>query len=142
VANPEQLFFVQRGADQSHSFPTYRDWRDRNTTFSGTVAYRIAPMGLQATGGSRRVWGYLATGNYFDVLGVKPALGRFFNAADDSAPGAAPYAVLSFSSWQSRFAGDPEIIGRTIRINGLPYNVVGVAPKGFRGTELFYLPEL
>jgi predicted permease len=76
------------------------------------------------------------------MLGLKPAIGRFFNAADDSAPGAAPYAVLSFSSWQNRFAGDPAIVGRTIRINGLPYNVVGVAPKGFRGTELFYSPEL
>jgi predicted permease len=133
---------VQRGADSSHSFPAYRDLRDRNATLSGMVAYRIAPMGLQTSAGSRRVWGYLATGNYFDVLGVTPSLGRFFNAADDSAPGAAPFAVLSFSSWQNRLAGDPGIVGRTIRINGLPYTVVGVAPKGFRGTELFYSPEL
>lgn len=142
VANPEQLVFLQRNEIPSLSFPFYRDLRDRNTTLSALVAYRIAPMGLQTGNGARRVWGYLATGNYFDALGVRPAAGRFFSAADDIAPGAAAYAVLSYASWQSRFRADPQIIGRTIRINGHPYAVIGVAPEGFRGTELFYSPEI
>jgi predicted permease len=99
-------------------------------------------MGLSAGAGAERVWGYLATGNYFDALGIQPALGRFFHAADDLRPGSSPLAVLSYASWQTRFQSDPQIVGKTIRINSLPYTVVGVAPRGFRGTELFYLPEI
>ncbi len=99
-------------------------------------------MALEAGAGSRRIWGYLATGNYFDALGVKPALGRFFHAEDDRQVNASPFAVLSYSCWRNRFAGDPGIEGRRVRINSLPYTVLGVAPRGFHGTELFYWPEI
>lgn len=142
VSSPNELHFVQANNYPSHSFPNYRDLRDRNTTFSGLVAYRIAPMGLQAGDAARRVWGYLATGNYFDMLGVRPVLGRFFHPEDDRQPGASPFAVLSYTCWQNRFAADPQIVGKTIRINSLPYTVLGVAPGGFHGTELFYWPEI
>src|SRR6185437_7296163 len=142
ITNPEQVVFVETPNGPSNSFPTYRDLRDNNSTFSGLVGYRMDPMGLEAGGQSRRIWGYLATGNYFDVLGLKPALGRFFHQQDDQHPGASPFAVLSYNSWQARFGSDPEIIGRTIRINGLRYTVLGVAPRGFHGTELFYWPEV
>jgi len=142
IANPEQVVFVETPNGPSNSFPTYRDLRDNNSTFSGLAGYRMDPMGLEAGGQSSRIWGYLATGNYFDVLGVKPALGRFFHQQDDLHPGASPYAVLSFNSWQVRFGGDPRIVGQTIRINGLRYTVLGVAPRGFHGTELFYWPEV
>ncbi len=141
VPSPEKLFFVQ-GHFPTHSFPNYRDLRDRNTTLAGMAAYRIAPMGLEAPNGAQRVWGYLATGNYFDVLGVRPALGRFFEPRDDSKPGASAYAVLSYPYWQARFAGAPNIIGKTLRINKLPYTILGVAPRAFHGTELFYWPDL
>src|SRR4029077_19951616 len=69
-------------------------------------------------------------------------LGRFFQSEDDRQPGASPYAVLSYACWQNRFAADPGIAGKTIRINALSYTVLGVAPPGFQGTELFYQPEI
>jgi predicted permease len=142
IANPDQVVFVETPNGPSNSFPTYRDIRDNNSTFSGLVGYRMDPMGLETGGRSSRIWGYLATGNYFDVLGVKPALGRCFHQQDDLNPGASPYAVLSYNSWQARFGGDPKIVGQNIRINGLRYAVLGVAPRGFHGTELFYWPEV
>src|SRR5207249_2808380 len=81
IADPDRVFFVQPSSRQyvSFSYPAYKDLRDRNTTFDALIGYRMAPMSVEALGGTSRVWGYLATGNYFDVLGVKPAAGRFFH---------------------------------------------------------------
>lgn len=76
------------------------------------------------------------------MLGVRPALGRFFTAQDDGAMGASPVAVLTHESWQRRFGGDPGIVGSTVRINNLPYTVLGVAPPGLQGTEIFYRPDV
>jgi len=76
-------------------------------------------MELETNTGALRIWGYLATGNYFDVLAVKPALGRFFNQTEDINPRQSPYAVLSYSAWQSLFAGDPGVIGKPIRNQSL-----------------------
>jgi len=143
VEKPERLVFLQtKGGGISHSFPNYRSLRDRNNAFAGLVGYRVSPMSLEVGGGANRVWGYLATGNYFDVLGVIPAAGRFFHQDDDRIPGASPFAVLSYDCWQRRFGGDLKIIGGTIRISRLSYTVLGVAPRGFHGTELFYWPEV
>ncbi|QOY85014.1 ABC transporter permease [Paludibaculum fermentans] len=142
MAEPERVFFVQHDKEPTHSFPLYRDLRDRNATFSALAAYRIAPMGRETAQGAERVWGYLATGNYFDLLGTKPILGRFFHPGDEKGPGASPYAVLSYACWRQRFAGDPGMAGRTVRINGRPYTVLGVAPREFHGTEHFYWPEI
>jgi predicted permease len=99
-------------------------------------------MELEMGTGANRIWGYLATGNYFDVLGIKPALGRVFHQSDDLQPGASPYAVLSYNTWQSRFGADRNIAGKTVRINRLSFTVLGVAPRDFHGTELFYWPEV
>lgn len=143
VERPGDLAFLQNARyGPSQSFPNYKDLRDRNQSFAGLVGYRMAPMELETDRGAERIWGYLATGNYFDVLGVKPALGHFFNQNDDVNPGASPFAVLSHGAWQARFGGDPTIVGKTIRINRLPYTVFGVAPPDFHGTELFYWPEV
>ena len=143
VERPSELAFLENARyGPSQSFPNYKDLRDRNRTFAGLVGYRIAPMELETERGAERIWGYLATGNYFNVLGIKPALGRFFDQNDDVHPGASPYAVLSYGAWQSRFGGDPSIVGKTIRLNRLPYTVFGVAPPDFHGTELFYWPEV
>ena len=143
VERPDQLVFLENKMyGPTQSFPNYKDLRDRNQTFAGLVGYRTSPMELETGTGANRTWGYLATGNYFDVLGVKPALGRFFHQNDDLHPGASPYAVLSYSTWQSRFGADPEIAGKTIRINRLSFTVLGVAPPDFHGTELFYWPEV
>lgn len=143
VERPDQLIFIE--TDQSglgQSFPNYRDLRDRNQTLAGLAGYRIAPMELESARGATRIWGLLATGNYFDLLGIHPALGRFFHPADDLAPRASPYVVLSDRAWRTRFRGDSAIVGKTIRINRLPYTVLGVAPASFRGTELWFWPDV
>ena len=142
VERPNQLVFLETKSGITQSFPNYRDLRDRNETFSGLVGFRLVPMALESTGGPTRIWGLLATGNYFDVLGVHPVIGRFFHQADDVHPGSSPYAVLSYNTWRGRFGGDPGIIGKIVRINHLPYTVLGVAPPDFHGTELWYWPEV
>jgi predicted permease len=143
VDRPEELTFLENAHyGPGQSFPNYKDLRERNQSFAGLMGYRVAPMELELGTGAARIWGYLATGNYFDVLGVKPALGVFFHQTEDQHPGASPYAVLSYSAWQSRFGGDAAIIGKTIRLNRLPYSVIGVSPPEFHGTELFYWPEV
>jgi macrolide transport system ATP-binding/permease protein len=142
IEDAARVKFVETTSGASHAFPNYRDFRDNNSTFTGLVGYRIAPMSLERSGNPERIWGLLATGNYFDVLGVKPLLGRFFHPEEDRKPGASPYAVLSFPAWQARFAGDPGIVGQTVHINGLSYTILGVAPNGFHGTELFFWPEV
>ncbi len=143
VEKPGELAFLETERYRvGQSFPNYRDLRDRNQVFSGLLAFRIAQVEMESHGAADRAWGYLATGNYFDVLGVKPALGRFFHQEDDVHEGASPYAVLSYGSWQKRFGGDREIVGKTIRLNRQAYTVLGVAPREFHGTELLYWPEV
>lgn len=142
VERPDQLAFLETKSGVTHSFPTYRDLRERNRTFSGLAGYRLAPMEMESASGATRIWGLLATGNYFDVLGLDPLMGRFFHQADDLHPGASPYAVLSYNAWRGRFGGDPAIVGKTVRINRLPYTVLGVAPADFHGTELWYWPDV
>jgi predicted permease len=142
VERPNQLAFLETKSGVTHSFPTYRDLRDRNRAFSGLAGYRLAPMEMESASGATRIWGLLATGNYFDVLGLHPLMGRFFHQADDLHPGASPYAVLSYNAWRGRFGGDSAIVGKTVRINRLPYTVLGVAPPDFHGTELWYWPDV
>ncbi|HYL78372.1 MAG TPA: ABC transporter permease [Bryobacteraceae bacterium] len=126
----------------SLSFPNYRDIRDRNTVLSGLMGYRILPVSLGLPGASQRIWGYLVTGNYFDVLGVSAIAGRAFKPEDDVKPGGHPLAVLSYTCWQKRFGGDTSAIGRVVKINGMDFTILGVMPRGFFGTELFYEPEV
>ena len=145
VEQPDRLFFVEarhgnRRPFPSHSFPDYLDFKN-GTTAIGLAAYRIAAMGLQSGSSAERAWGYLVTGNYFEMLGVRPAVGRFFTPEEDTARGASPFVVLSFDAWQRRFGG-ADIAGTTIRINGLPYTILGVAPRGFHGTEVAFRPEV
>lgn len=143
IEQPERVWFVQRrGPFVSHSFPLYRELRDRNRTFAGLAGYRITMMNVETPQGPVHTWGYLATGSYFDLLGLKPFRGRFFQASDDVAPGGSPYAVLSYDYWRTMFGAQDSVIGTTIRINRQPYTVLGVAPAGFRGTEVFYRPAI
>ncbi len=126
----------------SFSYPDYRDLRDRNTVLSGLVGFRIIAASLGVPGSSQRVWGYMVSGNYFDVLGVNAAAGRVLHPEDDVTPGAHPVAVLSYAFWQKRFAGDPGIVGQNLKFNGRDYTVLGVAPRGFFGTELYFSPDI
>lgn len=142
IADAARVYFVNNSGEPAQSFPNYRDIRDRNSVFESLFAYRITVMSLDEDRGAHRVWGYLVTGNYFESLGIKPVLGRFFTPAEDLHPNASPYAVLSYTCWQNRFGGDSQIAGKAIRINGRPYTVLGVAPRGFHGTEVFYWSEI
>jgi len=143
IKEPARVAFVETASGMNaFSFPDYKEFRDRNKAFDGVAGYRISVMNFERGGEPSRMWCYLATGNYFDVLGVKPALGRFFHQADDVRPGASAYVVLSYESWQGRFGGDWSVAGKSVRINGRPYTVMGVTPQGFHGTETFYWPEV
>ena len=142
IADPQRVLSVNGNGRPSHSFPNYRDLRDRNSVFESLFSYRIVQVALDDAAGAHRLWGYLVTGNYFETLGIKPVIGRFFTPAEDTRVNASPYAVLSYSCWQNRFGGDPSIAGKEVRVNGNPYTVLGVTPRGFHGTEVFFWPEI
>jgi predicted permease len=147
VPHPESLFMVQRefprGVTPSQSYPDYRDLRDRNHSFESLIALGIiGGVGLDTGSGNPAVaWPYLVSGNYFDALGVQPYLGRLIHESDEHGKNSAPYVVLSYAFWHGRYNDDPAAVGRTIQINKHPYTIVGVAPSGFRGTELFFAPD-
>ncbi|HKM84849.1 MAG TPA: ABC transporter permease [Terriglobales bacterium] len=117
------------------SYPEVRDVRDGNTVFSAVAAMSISNFGLEANGATRPVWGTEVSGQYFEVVGIKPFLGRLLQRADDDHPGASQAAVLAWPAWKSDFGADPNIVGKTVRLNKLPYTIVGVTPEDFRGTE-------
>ena len=143
VKDPQQLVFFNEDHNVNMSYPNYRDFRDRNDVLSGLTAYRFNPISLSIQGGKNlRAWAYEATGNYFEVLGVQPLLGRYFHSEDDDQPGAHPVAVLSYRCWQQQFGGDRTIVNKTAKINGLDYTILGVAPASFIGTELIISPDL
>ncbi|MBZ5537856.1 MAG: ABC transporter permease [Acidobacteriia bacterium] len=119
------------------SYPEMRDVRDDNTVFSAVAGVEIQEFGLEANGVTRHVWGYEVSGQYFEVVGIKPFLGRLLERADDDHPGASEAAVLSWSAWKSDFGADPNIVGTTVRIAKHRYTIVGVTPEGFYGTEKF-----
>ena len=125
------------------SYPNYKDYRDRNTVLSGLAMYRTIPMSISRTGAKNvRLWGYEVSGNYFDMLGVRPIRGRVLHPEDDVKLGGHPVAVISYRSWQTQFGGDPDIAGEKVKIGGLDYTIVGVTPPAFIGTELVYTPEI
>ena len=124
------------------AYPEVRDVRDGSTLLSSVAAYNISNFGLEAGGVTRPVWGYEVSGQYFELVGIKPFLGRLLQRADDDHPGASDAAVLSFQGWQNTFGGDSHIVGKTIRLNKHPYTIVGVTPEGFYGTEKALQPEI
>jgi predicted permease len=146
VERPEQLVSLTNATGNrlfpTFSYPNYRDFRDRNDLFAGLVAYRFAPLNLSHDGVNERLWGYVVTGNYFKVLGIKAARGRLISPEDDLQPGAHPVAVISYQYWQQRFGADAGVVGKSIVANGRSYSVIGVAPQGFFGTEIIAAPEL
>lgn len=143
VPHAQNLYTVQRFQYASQSYPDYLDLRDRNRTFESMAAYQIiGPVGVDSGGKASTAWPYLASGNYFDALGIQPYLGRFFHPSDEKGANSAPYVVLSYAYWHSYFHGDKGVVGRTVDINKHALTIVGVAPPAFRGTELFFAPAL
>ena len=125
------------------SYPDYKDYRDRNTVLSGLAMYRPIPMNMSRTGnGNVRLWGYEISGNYFDMLGVPAILGRVLHSDDDVKRGGHPVAVISYNCWRARFGSAPDIAGKSVKIGGMDYTIVGVTPPTFVGTELIYTPEI
>jgi predicted permease len=152
VADPAQLVSVwttdarNRGplaAFLQTSPLNYRDYRDKNRVFSGLAAHQFVPLNLSGgTGEPQQVFGEIVTGNYFDVLGARPLAGRGFLPDEDATPGAKLVCVLGYGTWQKRFGGETSILGRTITLNGNAFTVVGVMPKGFKGTNAIGAPAL
>ena len=154
VEKPEELVAPYWGRKMDahvwgqFSYANYVDLREQNKSFSDLCAWTETSAGI-SSGESRNagdgeraevVWGELVSGNYFDVMGVKPMLGRGFLPEEDRTPNAHPVVVLGHSLWQRRFDADAAIVGKTIYLNGLPFTVIGVMPESFLGST-FYLRQ-
>jgi predicted permease len=143
VPQAESLFIIQHGSDVgSHSYPDYRDLRQRNRSFADVAAWAISQAGLDTGKDPSTVWEYETSGNYFDVLRIQPYLGRFFHESDEHGPNSAPYVVLSYAYWHSHFQDDRKVVGRVVRLNKHPFAILGVAPPGFLGSVLFFASDI
>ncbi|MBC7928396.1 MAG: ABC transporter permease [Bryobacteraceae bacterium] len=150
IQNPQEMVLLDApGIDQgfirgpnAHSYPMYKDLRDRNSVFSGVLARFPASLSFSYKGQTEQVNGEIVSGNYFDVLGVKASLGRNLTQDDDKFPGAHPVAVLTHGFWQRRFGADPTILNQTVLINSHPITVIGVGPPGFYGVEVGGAPDV
>ena len=143
VAGADRLMELahDRPGDDNQSYPDYVDFKTRNSAFIDMAAYRLGYAGLSSGGEAVKSWEYEVSGNYFDMLGVQPQVGRFFHASDERGPNSSPYIVLSDALWHTRFNADPRIVGTTVELNKHPFTIVGVAPRSFHGTEIFFWPE-
>jgi predicted permease len=117
------------------TYPDIEAMRDGQQSFTAIAACNIAAMSLTGNGKAERVWGMVASANYFDVLGVRPILGRGFLPAEDEKPGGAPVTVISYRLWQTHFGANPNVVGQTVEINQHPYTIVGVTPAVFQGSQ-------
>ncbi len=143
VPDAKSLYGTQYGVDAPfQSYPGYRDLRDRNHSFQDLAAFNFTLGTALDTGNDpQAAGGFATTGNYFTVLDAHPYLGRLYTAADEHGQGSAPYLVLSYGYWHSRFQEDRRVIGRVVSVNKHPFTVIGVAPPGFAGTIMFVSPD-
>jgi predicted permease len=136
---PNQVVALSLGKSTQNPFPfSYPDYvamRDGQQSFTGITAFSIQAMSLTGAGKPERVWGMVATANYFDVLGVRPAMGRGFLPQEDQTPNGAPVVVISDRLWRTHFGADPNVVGRTLAIDRHSYTIVGVTPPVFQGSQ-------
>src|SRR5207249_11810918 len=123
------------------SYPTYRDIREQNTVFSDAMACNLALIGLGQKGDTRRTFAAVVSSNYFSVLGVPLARGRAFLPEEETPGRNAPFAIVSYNYWQKHDL-DPSVLGSQVLINGRPFTIVGITPKGFAGTMQILSPEV
>ncbi len=152
VQDPERLVVVARNPDKPQvgfNYPDYRYVRDHNRSFSGVIAYSggstKAAMAVPEEGAHANpelITPALVSGNYFEVLGVRPAAGRLFTPADNITEGAHPWVVLGYEFWKRRFGGDTRVVGRGITLNGSPFTVVGISRAGFTGAVVGSRPDV
>ncbi|HSF19789.1 MAG TPA: ABC transporter permease [Vicinamibacteria bacterium] len=146
ISEPERLVEVYTGPSDempylTNSYPDLLDLREQTDAFSGLAGHAFVRGILTRDGRSELTTGEVVTANYFDLLGVQPSLGRNFLPEEEATEGAHPVLVLSHGLWQRRMGGDPDVIGSTMRISGVEYSVVGVAPRQFTGTIPGLEPE-
>ncbi|HEX3526195.1 MAG TPA: ABC transporter permease [Thermoanaerobaculia bacterium] len=149
VADPDRVVVVYTNERDNPAFgylpvsyPNYRDLRQQNDALSGLAAFQWLRPNLLQGDQPERIFSQIVTDNYFAMLGVKPALGRLFNAGDFATRGAGPVVVLADAFWQRRFGSDPAILGKDLILNGRKLTVVGVGPRGFKGTNTLNGPDL
>jgi hypothetical protein len=116
---------------RKRTYPDYLDLRDRNRSFDGLAAYNISEAGLDTSKNPSRAWVSEVSGNYFDILGIQPYLGRVIHAADAQGPNSAPYIVLTYAYWHSHFQDDRGVVGRTVQLNKHPFTILGVTSVRF-----------
>jgi putative ABC transport system permease protein len=136
-AAPGALSFgsISGGGEHVFSYAMFRDLERRQGPF-GIAAHRLFDANLSMGDSARRGTGFFVSGSYFSVLGLRPALGRLLDTGDDRIDGEADAVVLSHAYWQRELGGDPDVLGRTLTVNGTPLTIVGVAPQGFHGTTV------
>jgi predicted permease len=145
VERPAELVDLYTAGELEHattSWPDFRDLQQSNTVFNGLMGHSLMFANVNRDGRSRIVMGEVVTANYFEVLGVRPQLGRTFTPDEDTVDGGNRVAVLGHGFWQREFAGSPSAVGRPVRIRGLDYTVVGVAPARFNGMTPGFAPAL
>jgi predicted permease len=141
VPDAESLYAIFRpGGDAHQSYPDYLDLRERNHSFDGLAAYNIDIAGFYTGDNPSPAWVYETSGNYFDVLRLQPHLGHLYHESDEHGANSAPYIVLSYAYWHTRFQDDRGVVGRVVQVNKHPFTIVGVAPADFNGTLLFFHP--
>jgi predicted permease len=158
IPQAENFYGVEHGNEHNmwESYPDYVDLRDRNRSFQDLAGFSIDTVALDASdnavgnsaAGNRaasdkpaRAWVDAVTGNFFDVMGGQPHVGRFFHASDEHGPGSAPYIVLGYNFWHSHFQDDRGVVGRSVRVNTFPFTIVGVAAPDFQGPMRFGAPD-
>jgi predicted permease len=144
VPKPENLYEVGRANDiwGYESYPNYIDLRDRNRSFEELAADNISGGGIDTGEGPTAVWFYETSGNFFNVMGLRPYLGRFYSAADEHGPNSAPYIVLTYAYWHTHFHDDRTVVGRVVQLNKHPFTIIGVAPPEFLGTFIALSSDL
>jgi predicted permease len=139
IANQGEVVALSLSPDATSPFPfTYPDveaLRNGQQSFVGLTSVNVAPMSLTGTAKPKRLWGMITSANYFDVLGVRPILGRTFLPDEDAAPGGAPVVVISYRLWQTQFGGRKDVLGQTIDLNEHRYTIIGVTPAVFQGSQ-------
>ena len=155
VPHPEELVVLRSpGPKQGHvssdgddatsfSYPIYKDIRDRSgRVFTGVLARYAIPLSVSGLGNTERATGELVSGNYFEVLGVRPALGRILGSQDETSLGANRVALLSYGYWTRHFGNDPSVLNKQITVNGTLLTVVGVSQPGFTGVQIGQQPDI